>query len=42
MKKKLLPKDKKLKAWLKKGGREGARQDFLRLLKRATSTHSSR
>lgn len=33
---KLLPKDIKLKGWLKKGGREGAKKDFLALLKKAT------
>lgn len=27
--------DKKLVAWLKKGGREGAKKDFVTLLKRA-------
>ena len=27
-KKKLLPKDKKLKNWLKQGGREGAREEL--------------
>ena len=30
-------KDKKLKNWLKKGGRESSKQDFLTLLKRAVS-----
>jgi len=34
-KKKLLSKDKKLKNWLKQGGREDSKQDFLTLLKRA-------
>jgi hypothetical protein len=34
-KKKLTEKDKKLKEWLKQGGREGTKQDFLTLLKRA-------
>lgn len=33
--KKLLPKDKKLREFLKKGGRIGAKEDFLELLKRA-------
>lgn len=28
-------KDKKIKKWLKQGGREGSKQDFLTLLKRA-------
>ena len=37
MKKKLLPKDKKLKSWLKKSGRDNAKKDFLTLLKRAVS-----
>lgn len=35
--KKLLPKDKKLKDWLKKGSRGNAKVDFLTLLKRAVS-----
>lgn len=39
-KEKLLPKDKKLKNWLKKGGREGAKQDFLRLLKRSATSRA--
>ena len=34
-KKKLQPKDKKLLEWVKKGGREGAKKDFLSLLKQA-------
>lgn len=34
-KKSLKDKDKKLKEWLKKGGREGSRKDFLTVLKRA-------
>lgn len=38
--KKINSKDKKLKNWLKKGGREGAKQDFLTLLKRAVSTRA--
>lgn len=29
--------DQKLKSWLKKGGREGSKQDFFSLLKRAVS-----
>lgn len=33
--KKLLPKDQKLKSWLKQGGREGAKPDFLALIKKA-------
>lgn len=37
MKKRLLAKDKKLKNWLKQGGREGTKKDFLTLLKRAVS-----
>ena len=36
-KKKLLSKDKKLKEFLKKGGRANAKIDFLTLLKRAVS-----
>lgn len=35
-KKKLTEKDKKLKEWLKQGGREGAKKDFFSLLKRAS------
>ena len=31
-KKKLLPKDKLLLQWLKQGGREGAKQDFIGLV----------
>lgn len=34
--KKLLKKDKQLKNWLKKGGREGAKKDFSTLLKLAS------
>lgn len=34
--KKLLLKDKKLKDWLKAGGRKEEKQDFFRLLKRAS------
>lgn len=34
-KKKLLEKDKKLIDYVKKGGRPGAKQDFLALLKKA-------
>jgi hypothetical protein len=34
--KKLLPKDKKLLAWLKKGGRTDAKKDFLSLVKRVS------
>ncbi len=37
-KKTLSTKDKKLKNWLKQGGAEGAKKDFLTLLKRAVST----
>ena len=35
MKKKLLEKDKKLLEFVKQGGREGAKKDFLNLLKKA-------
>lgn len=35
--KKQKKKDKQLKSWLKAGGREGAKKDFLILLKRAVS-----
>lgn len=35
MKKRLIPQDQKLKDWLKKGGREGAKQNFKELLKKA-------
>ena len=34
-KKKLVIKDKKIKALLKNGGRKGAKKDFFELLKRA-------
>lgn len=34
-KKKLTEQDKKLKDWLKEGGREGAKKDLLTLIKRA-------
>lgn len=37
MNKKILSKGKKLKIWLKKGGREGSKLDFLTLLKRVVS-----
>lgn len=37
-KKKLTPTDKKLKQWLKTGGRVGAKRDFLTLLKRAVTS----
>ncbi len=30
------PKDKKVRDWLSKGGREDAKKDFLALLKRAS------
>jgi hypothetical protein len=33
--KKLSPKDKKLRNWLKQGGHEGAKKDFITLLKQA-------
>jgi len=33
--KKFSLKDKKLRDWLKKGGREGSKKDFLTLLKKA-------
>lgn len=36
--KKLTEKDEKLKSWLKAGGREGAKKDFLTLLKRAVTS----
>jgi hypothetical protein len=36
-KKKLLPKDKKLLEWLEKGGRPGGYEDFLKLLKLAST-----
>lgn len=32
-KSKLLPKDKKIRKWLEKGGRPGGYEDFLKLLK---------
>jgi hypothetical protein len=35
-KKRIIIKDKKIKALLKKGGRQGARKDFFELLKRAS------
>lgn len=35
MKKKLLEKDKKLLKFVKEGGREGAKKDFLNLLNKA-------
>lgn len=31
-------KDKKLKEWVKKGGRDNSKKDFLTLLKRAVSS----
>ena len=34
-KKKQTQKEEKIKEWLKKGGREGAKADFLTLLKKA-------
>lgn len=34
-KKRFSAKDKKLGDWLKKGGREGSKQDFLALIERA-------
>jgi len=36
MQKRLLEKDKKLLKFIKAGGREGAKKDFLALLKKAT------
>lgn len=36
MKKKLLEQDKKLLKFVKAGGREGTKKDFLSLLKKAT------
>jgi len=35
MKKKFTNKDKKLRDWLKKGGREDSKKDFFTLLKKA-------
>jgi hypothetical protein len=35
IRKRIIIKDKKLQAFLKKGGRKGAKRDFLKLLKRA-------
>ena len=35
MKKKLLEQDKKLLEFVKKGGREGSKKDFLKLLRKA-------
>lgn len=37
-KKKFSSKDKKLRDFLKKGGREGSKKDFLTLLKQAVSS----
>lgn len=37
-KKKITKNEKKLKNWLKKGGRENAKKDFISLLKRAVSS----
>ncbi len=37
-KKRLSPKDKKLQEFVKKGGREDSKKDFLTLLKRAVSS----
>ncbi len=37
-KKRFSPKDKKLRDFLVKGGREGAKKDFFTLLKRAVSS----
>lgn len=39
--KQLHEKDKKLKDWLKAGGREGSKKDFLTLLKRAVQPAKS-
>ncbi|MCX6793703.1 MAG: hypothetical protein NTY06_01210 [Candidatus Gottesmanbacteria bacterium] len=40
-KKKLLEKDKKVLAFVKKGGRSGAKQDFMTLLKKAAKPAQS-
>ncbi len=40
-KKQPIPKDKKLKDFIKKGGREGAKEDFFELLKRAAKPKKS-
>lgn len=40
-KKVLKPKDKNLKEFLKRGGREGAKEDFFDLLKRAAKPKRS-
>ena len=38
MKKKFSQKDKKLREWLKKGGREASKNDFMAVLRKATKT----
>ncbi|HSW96298.1 MAG TPA: hypothetical protein VLF89_00580 [Candidatus Saccharimonadales bacterium] len=40
VKKRIIMKDKKLKDFFKKGGRKGAKKDFLELLKRAAKPTS--
>ena len=35
---KLKKQDKKIRSWLKQGGREGAKKDFVTLLKRAANS----
>jgi hypothetical protein len=40
-KKRLNDQDKKIKDFLKKGGREGSKKDFLALLKRASQPSKS-
>lgn len=41
MKKKLLEQDKKLLDFVKKGGRDGSKKDFLKLLKRSAKSLKS-
>jgi hypothetical protein len=41
-KKKLLPKDRKVREWLEKGGRPGAYEDFLKLVELAATTPASK
>ncbi len=41
-KKKLLPKDRKIREWLEKGGRPGGYEDFLKLVKSAATTPASK
>jgi len=40
-KKKLLSKDKQLHNWLKAGGREGAKEDFLKVITQASKHNSA-